>query len=92
VSARWIDSATAAHASLNTDDDYGFGWWRRRYDIAGRSIDVTYASGNGAQLAIAAPVLDLVIVVNAGNYNYAHVRRDILDTLVPALLAAAIPD
>lgn len=89
VSAAWVEQATAAHASLVAADDYGYGWWRRRYQVAGRAIDVVYASGNGAQLAIAVPALDLVIAINAGNYGHAAVRAQLLDELVPALLAAA---
>jgi CubicO group peptidase (beta-lactamase class C family) len=89
VSEAWIATATAAHASINTEHDYGFGWWRRRYQVADRAIDIVYASGNGAQLAIAVPQLDLVISVTTGNYGQGAIRRQILDTWVPMILAAA---
>lgn len=88
VSEAWIATATAAHATLHDTDDYGFGWWRRRYQVGDRAIDIAYASGNGGQLAIAVPELDLVISVTTGNYGQSAIRREILDTWVPAILAA----
>lgn len=91
VSEAWIATATAPHGTIHDPDDYGFGWWRRRYQVDGRAIDIVYASGNGAQLAIAVPQLDLVIAVTTGNYGQGAIRRQILDTWVPVILAAAGP-
>ena len=89
VSADWIANATAAHASITDPDDYGYGWWRIHYTVGGRAIDAVYASGNGGQLAIAVPALDIAIAITAGNYNNAKTwRAAFLADLVPKLLAA----
>jgi len=89
VSDAWIATATAAHASIHDPEDYGFGWWRRTYQLEGRAVEIVYASGNGGQLAIAVPALDLVIAVTTGNYGQSAIRREILATWVPVILAAA---
>lgn len=88
VSADWLARATAAHASLTDPDDYGYGWWRRTLRVGGRDVEVVYASGNGGQLAIAAPALDVVIVIAGGNYGDHPAWRGFLDELAPAVLAA----
>ena len=89
VSAAWLAEATAAHASLEAPDDYGYGWWRRTVRVGERTVDLVYASGNGGQLAIAAPALDLAVVITGGNYGHFPAWRGFLDELVPAVLAAA---
>ena len=89
VSAAWLADATAAHASLHAPGDYGYGWWRRTLRVGDRDVEVVYASGNGGQLAVAAPALDLVVVITGGNYGYYPVWAIFLDELVPAVLAAA---
>lgn len=89
VSAAWLTLATAPHASLDAPDDYGYGWWRRTLTLPdGRTVDVVYASGNGGQLGVAVPALDLVISLNGGNYGNYPAWRTFLDELVPQLIAA----
>jgi CubicO group peptidase (beta-lactamase class C family) len=89
VSEAWTRDATAAHASLAKPDDYGYGWWRTSYRLAdGSTADAFFASGNGGQIAMAIPKLDVVIAIQAGNYNARSVWQHELDDLVPAILRA----
>lgn len=88
VSAAWLVAATAAHASLSAPDDYGYGWWRRTLRVGGREVPVVFASGNGGQLAIAAPTLDAVVVIQAGNYGDFAVWQGFFDDVVVPVLAA----
>lgn len=48
---------------------YGYLWWTVEYPYRGRTVQGFFASGNGGQVAIAIPELDLVIAVTGGNYN-----------------------
>jgi CubicO group peptidase (beta-lactamase class C family) len=89
VGAAWIRAATAAHASLNVADDYGFGWWRIHYDVDGTRYQAFYASGNGGQLAIAIPALALVVTFNAGNYGNFGTWRHFVQDLVPRYVIRA---
>ncbi|MFT3700259.1 MAG: serine hydrolase domain-containing protein [Kofleriaceae bacterium] len=86
VSAAWIANATAAHASLNSDSDYGFGWWRTT--LAGHTA--FYASGNGGQLSIAIPDLDIVVTIMAGNYQDHETWRHFIEDDVPRFVIAAV--
>jgi CubicO group peptidase (beta-lactamase class C family) len=86
VSADWVARATAAHTSINKPDDYGYGWWRTTLD----GHAAFYASGNGGQLAIAIPDLDLVISIMSGNYNDFNTWKHFVDDDVPRYAIAAI--
>lgn len=92
VSEEWVRESAASHASLNVNDDYGFAWWRQTYEVSGRSIDTYYASGNGGQLLFVVPELDLVVLIQAGNYSDGRTRNEFRDrfmreSILPAALA-----
>ncbi|MEO1369656.1 MAG: serine hydrolase, partial [Acidobacteriota bacterium] len=92
VSEAWVRESAAPHASLGSNDDYGFAWWRRSYDVDGRTISTYYASGNGGQLLFVVPELELVVLIQAGNYSDGRTRNAFRDqymgeSILPAALA-----
>jgi CubicO group peptidase (beta-lactamase class C family) len=92
VSADWLATATAAHAGMNNEpDNYGYGWWRKHYQVGGRTLDAFLASGNGGQVAMAIPALDLAITMNAGNYSGWKDVGALLDKLVTTIAGASKP-
>ncbi|HEY0252212.1 MAG TPA: serine hydrolase domain-containing protein [Kofleriaceae bacterium] len=86
ISKEWIANATAAHASLDTKDDYGLGWWRTT--LAGHPA--FYSSGNGGQLSIAIPDLDVVVTIMAGNYSDHQTWKHFIEDDVPRYVLTAI--
>ena len=93
VSEEWVRESAAPHASVNESDDYGFAWWRRSYEVGGRTIETYYASGNGGQLLFVVPELDLVVLIQAGNYSDPRTRNEFRDrymreSILPAALAS----
>ncbi len=48
---------------------YGYLWWVIEYPYKGRNIRAFFADGNGGQVVMAIPELDLVMAFYAGNYN-----------------------
>jgi CubicO group peptidase (beta-lactamase class C family) len=88
VSADWVLRSVAAHASIHAPDDYGYAWWRRPFVVAGREHAAFYASGNGGQLAVAIPDLDLVVAIMAGNYGNFATWKHFLDDDVARVLAS----
>ena len=47
---------------------YGYLWWSSEYPYRDRKVRGIYAAGNGGQISMAIPELDLVIVFTGGNY------------------------
>ena len=93
VSKAWIDQAVAAHSSLNEEDDYGFGWWRAEVPHGERTLEAFYASGNGGQLVIAIPELEMVVAFQAANYADYRVWRQYRERwLVDDILAAVVDE
>ncbi|MDJ0917585.1 MAG: serine hydrolase [Woeseiaceae bacterium] len=93
VSEDWVRESRAAHSSLNEEDDYGYAWWRRSFRVDDRDIETYYASGNGGQLLFVVPTLDLVVLIQAGNYSDGRTRsefrdRFMKDSILPAALAS----
>jgi hypothetical protein len=48
---------------------YGYLWWRTAYPYRGRQVEAFFAGGNGGQIAMGIPGLDLAIVFLGGNYG-----------------------
>ena len=48
---------------------YGYLWWINEYPHKGRTVRAYFAAGNGGQIVMAIPDLDLVIAFYGGNYN-----------------------
>jgi CubicO group peptidase (beta-lactamase class C family) len=71
VSAEWMRQSTAPLRDLNAVQQYGYLWNSVAYDYQGRKIRAYFAGGNGGQVSMAIPDLDLVIAFTGGNYNDA---------------------
>jgi CubicO group peptidase (beta-lactamase class C family) len=48
---------------------YGYQWWVTDYPYRGRKVRAFFAGGNGGQVVLGVPELDLVIGFHGGNYN-----------------------
>ena len=90
VSEAWVRTSFEAQASVNDTDDYGYAWWRQRYTINGRELMAHYASGNGGQLLIVVPELELVVLFNAGNYGDYRTWSQFRDRLMPESILPAV--
>lgn len=88
----WIRQATRPHSSLNEPDDYGYGWWIDQHQIGDRTLETYYASGNGGQLLIVVPELDMVVLFLGGNYGNYGTWRSFREELLPRILGAAIDE
>jgi CubicO group peptidase (beta-lactamase class C family) len=69
VSEDWVRRSTAPLRNLNAVQQYGFLWNSVEYDYNGRKIRAFFAGGNGGQVSMGIPELDLVITFTGGNYN-----------------------
>jgi CubicO group peptidase (beta-lactamase class C family) len=71
----WVRQSTMAHSMFDPQTDYdapheyGFGWHINRLTI-GNHVFATYsAGGNGGQIVMVIPELDLVVGFNGGSYG-----------------------
>jgi len=48
---------------------YGYLWWDTDYDYKGRKVRAFFAAGNGGQIVMGFPELDLLINFWGGNYS-----------------------
>jgi len=69
---RILDADFAKRASSPLHDlrgiQYGYLWWNIEYPYKDRKLRAYFAGGNGGQLVMAVPELDLVIATYGGNY------------------------
>lgn len=91
VSGEWVRRSTAPLRDLTPTQQYGYLWNSVVYDYNGRKIRAFFAGGNGGQVSMAIPDLDLVIAFTGGNYSDASTfraqRTFVPDYLLPAVTA-----
>ncbi len=63
----WSRRATSHLVDIGTGK-YGYLWWVQDYKYKGRTVRAFFAGGNGGQVVMGIPDLDLVIAFYGGNY------------------------
>ncbi|PYQ48163.1 MAG: hypothetical protein DMF59_16885 [Acidobacteria bacterium] len=68
VSQSWAEKSSSPIYDL-LGFHYGYLWWDTDYDYKGRKLRAFFAAGNGGQIVMGFPELDLLINFWGGNYN-----------------------
>jgi CubicO group peptidase (beta-lactamase class C family) len=89
ISQRWVERATRPHAHFGPDTEYGYAWWIKAFRAGGRTYRAFNAEGNGGQLVIVLPDLDLVVMFTGGNYGNFPTWSKFRDELVPEFIIPA---
>jgi len=88
VSAEWAKRSTSQRTEI-AGRMYGYLWWLQDYPYKGGTVRAFFAGGNGGQIAMGIPQLDLVIAFNGGNYSDAATfipqRVFVPDYILPAV-------
>ncbi|HEY0411615.1 MAG TPA: serine hydrolase domain-containing protein [Allosphingosinicella sp.] len=71
VSREWVRRASAPLYDLSPIQQYGYFWNSALYPWKGRKVRAVFAAGNGGQIFMEIPDLDLVIAFTSGNYSEA---------------------
>ncbi len=92
LSAEWVELSTRPRAGIHESGDYGLGWWSTDlvHPLTQETHRAIYASGNGGQLTIVVPSLEMVVQFSAGNYNNYGTWGRSLHEFVPARLMTAV--
>jgi CubicO group peptidase (beta-lactamase class C family) len=87
VSESWVRQSTVRRGDMTPRIDidvahgYGYAWHFREVKALGRTISYYWAGGNGGQLIIVVPALDMVVGFTGGDYAQArkYLRWEIED-------------
>ncbi|NBD09462.1 MULTISPECIES: serine hydrolase [Corallococcus] len=90
VSQRWVERSTAQHATMEPGRTYGYAWWRHEFRVGDHVYSEYEAGGNGGQLVMVIPELDLVVMFTGGNYNNSAVWRKFREELLPQFIMSAV--
>ncbi len=71
------------------DKGYGYGWWSIDYPYKDGQVTAFFAAGNGGQIVMGIPALDLLIAFYAGNYSHPTLFK-IQEAFVPEYILPAV--
>lgn len=90
VSREWARRSTAPLRDLTPTQQYGYLWNSMAYDYKNRKVRAFFAGGNGGQIFMGIPELDLVIAFTGGNYSdpatFTAQRLFVPQYLLPAVM------
>ncbi|MFI4921845.1 MAG: serine hydrolase domain-containing protein, partial [Gammaproteobacteria bacterium] len=91
LSKTWVTAATTQHAYFPANDyapghGYGYTWHLFVVKVGIKIYKEYMAQGNGGQLVMAVPELDLAVVITAGNYGNFPIWRKFFEELMPQYL------
>lgn len=97
LSEAWVKASTTQHSFFPASDyapghGYGYTWHLFQATVAGRTYAEYMAQGNGGQLVMVVPELDLAAVITAGNYGNFPTWRKFFEELMPQYIIAAARD
>jgi CubicO group peptidase (beta-lactamase class C family) len=85
----WVRKSSAPLRTVNRFQDYGYLWSSTEYPYRDRKVRAFFAGGNGGQIFMAIPDLDLAIAFTGGNYNDASLfipqRKLVPESILPAV-------
>lgn len=89
LSREWVKEATSNQRDIWPGSGYGYLWYATEYPYRDRKIRATFAAGNGGQVSIAIPELDLAIAFTGGSYADAALvipqRKIVPESILPAV-------
>jgi CubicO group peptidase (beta-lactamase class C family) len=71
LAPEWSQRATSHLVNVTNRNNrkYGYLWWVEDYPYKGRNVRAFFAGGNGGQIVMGIPELDLVVAFYGGNYS-----------------------
>lgn len=92
VPADWVARSTAPVVRTSERSADGYAWHLNTLEAGAGAWREYEANGNGGQLLIVVPELELVVVFTAGNYGHGGVWSGFRNEIVPRGIIAAITD
>lgn len=92
VGEAWVRASTTAHPEINPGHRDGYHWHLNEIRAGGRTYRQYEANGNGGQLVMVLPELDLVVGFTAGSYNQYGAWRRLRDEFLARYVIPAVAD
>ncbi len=94
LSKDWVTAATTPHSYFPASDyapghGYGYTWHLFVAKVGDKTYKEYMAQGNGGQLVMVVPDLDLAVLITAGNYGNFPTWRKFFEELMPQYLIPA---
>lgn len=92
VEASWVSASTAPHPPVGETASSvdGYAWHLGKLQVGNRSYQEYSANGNGGQMLVVIPELDMTIAFTAGNYEQYGIWGKFLTQIVPQEIIPAI--
>jgi len=89
LTPEWSRRATSHLVEIGARK-YGYQWWVENYPYRGRTVRAFFAGGNGGQIVMGIPELDLVIAFYGGNYSDPAISFIPQNVYVPQYILPAV--
>jgi len=80
VSESWLDASMADHVRSDETTNYGYLWWRPRYEVGGVTYVANMMSGSGGNRVYVLPEFQMAVVLTKSDFRDgdAHEKSDSL--------------
>jgi len=90
VSSQWIEESLKPRFDISEGDPYasgyGYYWYHQSYQLNGRSIELSFASGNGGNKIYVIPEFEMAVSVMSRAYGQGYGQRR-SEAILKAILA-----
>jgi CubicO group peptidase (beta-lactamase class C family) len=94
VSAAWIRDALRPKVTISDSDPYadgyGYFWYSKVHQVRGKTVRVSFASGNGGNKIYVIPSHHMVVAITSSAYGHGYGQRRSQDILQALLSSDAI--
>lgn len=92
ISEKWVEQATKSHVRVRKDVEYGYQWWRYRFEIEGVEYWSFAATGNGGNYLFVQPELGIVALITSRAYGQRYMHPQSQRLYKEFILASAPKD
>lgn len=75
VSEAWVDASIADYVRIDDATNYGYLWWRPRYEVGGKAHVANMMSGSGGNRVYVLPEFQVVVVLTKNDFRDGDAHR-----------------
>lgn len=78
LSSRWIEQSVQSHATLPSNEEYGYDWYPQ---VVNPSVRLYYATGRGGQKIYVWPGKEVILALTGGGYDLRRIQQHLLSSI-----------